>query len=92
MVVRKRSDLELGEAEFGQLLALIDVLDEVQLLRLQCKISSLIGDPPDSDDGRPDRETDPPPGGLGGPYAGKPLDHYEELSDILEPEDDDGGV
>lgn len=86
MRVRKRSDVELGEHDFERLLDLVDVLDEVQLLRLQCKISSLIGDPPESQEATAG-DTVPPPRGLGGPYAGSG-DSYEELAEILEPGDD----
>lgn len=96
---RRRSDLELSEQEFERLLSLCDVLDEVQLLRLQCKVGSLIGDPPVGE-GRPDRDTVPPPAGLGGPYtqssvsgvrpAVVPDGEYEDLTDLadaLEPLD-----
>lgn len=56
--------------EFERLLGLIDALDSIQLLRLQCKVSSLIGDPPGSDAGwRPEGDTLPPPSGLHGHYA-----------------------
>jgi hypothetical protein len=91
MVVRKRSDLELSEDDFVQMLALLDVLDEMQLLRLQCKISSLIGDPLPEGEGKAG-DTEPPPRGLGGPYAREEADSYEDLAEILEPEDEDGGV
>ena len=44
MVIRKRHpELELSDAEFERLLDLLDVLDEVQLLRLQCKVGVLLG-------------------------------------------------
>lgn len=88
MSARKRSDLELPEDEFARLLQLCDVLDEVQLLRLQCKVSSLIGDPPEST-GPVDLDTVPPPSGLGGPYTSVVESSYEELADVLEPDDAD---
>lgn len=64
-------------------------MGEVQLLRLQCKVAALIGDPPQwFSDGRPEPpDTSPPPAGLSGPYlpppvsvpAIPPIGTYEEL-------------
>lgn len=98
MGVRKKADLELSDREFERLLALVDLLDEVQLLRLQCKVAALIGDPPQWTVGgwAPERKTDPPPTGLSGVYAPPapppPADTYEELDFEWEDEPDDGGV
>jgi hypothetical protein len=98
MGARKRQDLELNEREFARLLELVDLLDEVQLLRLQCKVGALLGDQAQEPSGRSDRDTVPPPMGLGGHYTraveaapvGVPADGYEELRIDWEHEPDDG--
>lgn len=92
MVVRKRPDLELNDREFDRLLALVEILDEVQLLRLQCRVALFIGDPPQwMAESSPARvgDTLPPPSGLGGPYdvPSKSSDMYEELTVSWEDED-----
>jgi len=100
MTERKKPQhhLELNAHEFERLLDLVDILDEVQLLRLQCKVAAMIGDPPQW--GEPaspkpappapaERRTGPPPPGLHGPYA-PPEDEYEELDISWEDEEGDG--
>jgi len=50
-------DVEMSEREFEHMLDLVDALDPIQLLRLQCKVQATQGDQPVS------READtiPPP-------------------------------
>jgi hypothetical protein len=77
---RKYPQVDLSSAEFEKLLALVDALDPIQLLRLQCKVNSLIGDP--EEDGptavRQDIATLPPPAGLAGVYKDVELEEIVE--------------
>jgi hypothetical protein len=66
----KYPQVDMSDREFERLLDLVDALDPVQLLRLQCKVSALIGDPPAPASGwSPEQDTLRPPPPAIGPFA-----------------------
>jgi len=69
----------MSEREFERMLELVDALDPIQLLRLQCKVSALIGDPPTGVLG-PGEGTipPPPPGGSEGEYEDLRIDFDDD--------------